>query len=103
MRRFLLRAFGPLRYQYCSPVPTLSDTGVVPPSTLVRQSVASRPNIILILSDDEDVGIHAFLPKTKALLHEKGTTLTNFFATYSLCCPARASILRGQYPHNTQG
>jgi N-acetylglucosamine-6-sulfatase len=62
---------------------------------------AARPNIVLILTDDEDVAIHAFLPKTKALLHDHGTTLSNFFVTYSLCCPSRASILRGQYPHNT--
>jgi N-acetylglucosamine-6-sulfatase len=59
------------------------------------------PNIVFILTDDEDAAIHAFLPKTKALLHDQGTTLSNFFVTYSLCCPSRASILRGQYPHNT--
>jgi len=75
---------------------------VAPPSTPASSAIATRPpNIIFILSDDEDVGIHAFLPKTKALLHDQGTTLTNFFVTYSLCCPSRASILRGQYPHNT--
>jgi arylsulfatase A-like enzyme len=42
------------------------------------------------------------MPKTKALLHDQGTTFSNFFVTYSLCCPSRASILTGQYPHNTQ-
>jgi arylsulfatase A-like enzyme len=74
---------------------------VAPPATPPSSAVGKRPNIVFILSDDEDVGIHAFLPKTKALLHDQGTTLTNFFVTYSLCCPSRASILRGQYPHNT--
>jgi arylsulfatase A-like enzyme len=59
------------------------------------------PNIVFILSDDEDAAIHAFMPKTKSLLQDQGTTLSNFFVTYSLCCPSRASILRGQYPHNT--
>jgi len=99
MSRFLPRA---LRLAGLSVLLACSDApsgGVAPPSTPV---VGRRPNIIFILSDDEDVGIHAFLPKTKALLHDQGTTLTNFFVTYSLCCPSRASILLGQYPHNTK-
>jgi N-acetylglucosamine-6-sulfatase len=29
-----------------------------------------------------------------------GTTFENAYATYSLCCPSRATSLRGQYPHN---
>ena len=29
-----------------------------------------------------------------------GTTFQNAYVTYSLCCPSRATILRGQYPHN---
>jgi N-acetylglucosamine-6-sulfatase len=59
-------------------------------------------NIVLILTDDEDVEIHVSMRKTRALLEERGTTFENFFVTSSLCCPSRASILRGQYPHNTQ-
>jgi N-acetylglucosamine-6-sulfatase len=62
---------------------------------------SSRPNIVLIMTDDEDVRIHEFMPKTKALLEDRGTTFDNFFVTYSFCCPSRASILRGQYAHNT--
>jgi arylsulfatase A-like enzyme len=56
---------------------------------------------VLIVTDDEDVAAHAFMPKTKALLEDRGTTFDNFFVTYSFCCPSRASILRGQYAHNT--
>jgi arylsulfatase A-like enzyme len=62
---------------------------------------SGQPNIVLILTDDEDVALHEFMPKTKALLHDRGTTLENFFVTYPFCCPSRASILRGQYAHNT--
>ncbi len=62
---------------------------------------ADRPNIVFILTDDEDTELHAFMPKTKALLHDAGTTFDNYFVTYSLCCPSRATTLRGQYPHST--
>lgn len=63
---------------------------------------ATRPNIVVILTDDEDVASHRFMPKTRALLEEQGTAFDNFFVTYSFCCPSRVTLLRGQYPHNTQ-
>lgn len=59
-----------------------------------------RPNIVLILSDDEDFASHAFMPKTKALIEDKGVAFDNYFVTYSFCCPSRATMLRGQYSHN---
>ena len=65
------------------------------------QPPSKPPNIVFVLSDDEDVGIHASMPKVKALIEDQGAVFENFFTTYPLCCPARASILRGQYPHNT--
>jgi arylsulfatase A-like enzyme len=66
------------------------------------RAASARPNIVLILTDDEDVASHAYMPKTRALLEEQGTTFDNFFVTNSFCCPSRVTILRGQYPHNTQ-
>jgi N-acetylglucosamine-6-sulfatase len=65
------------------------------------QSGARPPNIVFVLSDDEDLGIHAYMPKVKALIEDQGAVFQNVFVTYPLCCPARASFLRGQYPHNT--
>jgi arylsulfatase A-like enzyme len=59
------------------------------------------PNIVLVLSDDEDLGIHPSMPRVKELIEDRGTAFDNFFVPYPLCCPSRASILRGQYPHNT--
>ena len=63
---------------------------------------ARPPNIVFILSDDEDVALHAYAPKIKRLIEDEGTVFDNAFVTYSLCCPSRASIFRGQYPHNTK-
>jgi N-acetylglucosamine-6-sulfatase len=60
----------------------------------------SRPNIIFILSDDEDVAAHEFMPKTKALIEAQGAVFDQYFVTYSFCCPSRATALRGQYSHN---
>lgn len=59
-----------------------------------------RPNIVLVLTDDEDFKTHAFLPNVKSLLADKGAVFDNYFVTYSFCCPSRATALRGQYAHN---
>ena len=59
-----------------------------------------RPNVILILTDDLDAGSISHMPNLRSLLIERGTTFENAFVTDSLCCPSRATILRGQYAHN---
>lgn len=61
---------------------------------------APRPNIVLILTDDLDLDNVASMPRTKALLADRGTTFANAFVTTPLCSPSRASILTGQYAHN---
>src|SRR5262249_53392153 len=43
-----------------------------------------------------------YMPKLKALISDQGVTFPNYFVAMSLCCPSRATTLRGQYPHNTQ-
>ena len=80
-----------------------SASGAALPDAKERTAThaAAPPNIVFVLSDDEDVALHAFMPKTKALLHDRGTTFDNYFVTYSLCCPSRSTVLRGQYPHST--
>ncbi|MGH7773490.1 MAG: sulfatase family protein [Candidatus Binatia bacterium] len=70
------------------------------PSTSIAQS--RRPNIIFILADDLNVETMAHLPRLQSLLAARGTTFANYFVSLALCCPSRASILRGQYAHNTE-
>jgi N-acetylglucosamine-6-sulfatase len=66
------------------------------------QEASRPPNIVFVLTDDEDLSIHPSMPRVKALIEDRGTTFANAFVTYPLCCPSRSSILRGQYPHNTE-
>jgi len=59
------------------------------------------PNIIFILTDDLDFPLMPYMENTNKLIGQEGATFTNYFVSSSSCCPSRASIFRGQYPHNT--
>jgi len=57
----------------------------------------AAPNIVVIMTDDqEDTGSMGYMPKTHALLAEKGLTFENSFVNLPLCAPSRASFLSGQ-------
>jgi N-acetylglucosamine-6-sulfatase len=69
-------------------------------SEVEEAQATTRPNIILILADDLDVESASHMPNLQSLLVDQGTEFSNAFVSYSVCCPSRASILRGQYAHN---
>src|SRR3712207_943459 len=58
------------------------------------------PNILFILTDDMKASDLEHMPYTKSLLVDQGVKFTKAWVTRSLCCPSRASTLRGQYTHN---
>src|SRR5581483_2552461 len=60
----------------------------------------TRPNIVVIETDDQTQASLAYMPKTRALLGAQGATFDNSFVSYSLCCPSRSTFLTGQYAHN---
>jgi N-acetylglucosamine-6-sulfatase len=60
----------------------------------------TRPNIVVIETDDQTQASLAFMPKTRDLLAAQGVTFDNSFVSDSLCCPSRATFLTGQYAHN---
>lgn len=69
--------------------------------TNTASSVATaRPNIVVIISDDQTLADQAVMNKTNALLGSEGTTFQRFYTQHGLCCPSRATFLTGQYPHN---
>lgn len=59
-----------------------------------------RPNIVLVMADDMRVDDLLFAPQVRRLVARTGVTFRNSFSPYPLCCPARASLLTGQYAHN---
>ncbi|KAJ8712694.1 hypothetical protein PYW08_007998 [Mythimna loreyi] len=61
-----------------------------------------RPNIVLILTDDQDVVLGGMTPMTSVhrFIGNEGVTFTNSYVTSPICCPSRASLLTGLYQHN---
>jgi arylsulfatase A len=73
-------------------------------ATLPGRSQPSRPNILLILSDDQgtlDAGCYGAKDlKTPSLdrLARDGVRFTQFYAAAPVCSPSRAALLTGRYP-----
>jgi arylsulfatase A-like enzyme len=65
-----------------------------------QSSPALRPNVVMIMTDDQTVESMRVMPNVKTLLADQGVTFDNSFVSYSLCCPSRATYLTGQYAHN---
>ena len=59
----------------------------------------AHPNIVVVITDDQTVEMMRALPTTRRLLGGAGTTFARASVALPLCCPARATLLTGQYPH----
>ncbi|CAN5747835.1 hypothetical protein BH18ACT15_BH18ACT15_13360 [soil metagenome] len=62
---------------------------------------AQRPNVLVVVTDDQPLRAMSAMPKTRSWFQERGTRFANAFVTTPQCCPSRASILTGRYAHNT--
>jgi N-acetylglucosamine-6-sulfatase len=72
-----------------------------PASSRPGQSGGSAPNIVFVLTDDLTWNLVRYMPHVLAMQRE-GTTFSRYFVTDSLCCPSRASIFTGEFPHDTK-
>ena len=61
---------------------------------------ARRPNILVIVSDDQRPGTFVVMDATRKRWRQRGIAYRQAYVSSPLCCPSRASILTGQYPHN---
>ena len=65
-----------------------------------KSSSAVRPNVVVLMTDDQTVESLRVMPNVKSLIADQGVTFDNSFVSYSLCCPSRSTFLTGQYAHN---
>ena len=59
-----------------------------------------RPNVVVVLTDDQNAADLGVMRNVERLLVERGVTFSESFVNFPLCCPARATLLTGQYAHN---
>ena len=59
-----------------------------------------RPNVVVLMTDDQALESMRVMPNVESLLARRGTSFTNSFVSFPLCCPSRATFLTGQYAHN---
>lgn len=70
-------------------------------------SAEERPNVIVIMSDDQGVGDYGFMGneviRTPALdaMHARSGLLTKFYVS-PVCAPTRASLMTGRYNYRTR-
>lgn len=64
-------------------------------------SAATRPNIVVVMTDDQDLASMAAMPRVQRLLAAEGTTFARHTVEFSLCCPSRATYLSGRLSHNS--
>jgi N-acetylglucosamine-6-sulfatase len=76
------------------------DAGVARSGEAGRERSDDRPNIVFVMTDDMDEKMLSRMPVVRSRVVGEGVTFDNAFVTQSLCCPSRATALRGQYSHN---
>lgn len=77
---------------------TLFDGGLTAGEQQPLQQVEKRPNVLFILTDDQDLHMNSldYMPHLKKHLIDRGTSFTRHYCTVALCCPSRVSLWTGK-------
>lgn len=83
---------------------TISQLFLVLSSLLaVFSDAAKKPNILFVLTDDQDVHMQSldFMPLLHKHLINEGTHFEKHYCTVAVCCPSRVNLWTGRAAHNT--
>jgi N-acetylglucosamine-6-sulfatase len=75
----------------------------LPTAAQARTAAAAkdgRPNILVVMTDDQALTDVAKMPNVRRLLAAQGTTFADAVDSFPLCCPSRATFITGQNAHN---
>ncbi len=78
----------------------LGGGSIIAPSA--RAARPSRPDIIVVITDDQHIGTLAWMPVLKDYIARRGIRFSRAMVPTSVCCPSRASLLTGEYAHTTK-
>ena len=81
----------------CAALAAAAPAAQARPASAARDG---RPNILVVMTDDQNVADLALMPNVRMLLADQGTSFADAIDSYPLCCPARATFITGQYAHN---
>jgi N-acetylglucosamine-6-sulfatase len=76
----------------------LPDGGTEPATAQVVPT--TKPNIIVLLTDDQESRSMRVMKITAKKLKRNGVTMKRYYDNFPLCCPARTTLFTGQYAHN---
>jgi N-acetylglucosamine-6-sulfatase len=68
---------------------------------VARAAGPRRPDIILIVTDDQRRETFGWMPTIRRWIVERGVRFPRAMVPTPVCCPSRASLLTGQYAHTT--
>jgi arylsulfatase A-like enzyme len=64
------------------------------------EAAPARPNIVVLLTDDQEPASMRVMKTVSKELKRKGVTMKRYYNNFPLCCPSRTTLLTGQYAHN---
>ncbi|APA06985.1 hypothetical protein sscle_02g017550 [Sclerotinia sclerotiorum 1980 UF-70] len=69
----------------------------------IKQKNDGRPNIVLVLTDDQDLHLQSvdYMPLLKKHIIDQGTFFKRHYCTTAICCPSRVTLWTGKNAHNT--
>jgi len=73
---------------------------VVAPPAVGASGDEPRPNVVVVMTDDQTQASLEKMGTVGAELVQRGATFANSFTNWPLCCPSRATFYTGQYAHN---
>lgn len=85
---------------YLLPLAVLAVLGLLGCAPSEETTASERPNVLLVVTDDQPASTVRHMPKLKKLVGDRGVSFGGAYLTDPLCCPSRATILTGMYTHN---